>query len=108
MAAALVEQAISGLDALGTDKDSVEWEVMPFVAPDSSVRWLVGIGLPVPVTGDTEMPFAVLDDPHDREGVARVVRALYAKAAGDAALKASRARAGSNGHNESPGGLVLP
>jgi hypothetical protein len=54
------------------------------------------------------MPFALLSDPHGRDEVARTVRTLYDAAAGQAADAAGKARVASNGHRESPGGLVLP
>lgn len=106
--AARVEQAISGLEVIASDKDDVEWEVIPFVALDSTVRWLVGIGLPVPVSGDTVMLFTLLSDPHDKDEVTRIVRAMYAAAVSEAAEATARATSASGGHGRTPGGLLLP
>jgi hypothetical protein len=103
-----VKQAINDLSILAADRDAIEWEVIPFVGADSSVCWLVGIGLPVPVVGDTIMPFARLSDPHSRGDVARTVEALYRavsvqvlSVAGDVTKAAEELRT-------SPGGLAIP
>ena len=106
VAGALVVKAIEGLEILAVEREKIEWEVTPFVA-DGEVRWLVGIGLPIPLTNDTEMPFAMIGDPHDGENIARVVWALYVKASQDVDEAAKRIKAASNGHQKSPGGLIV-
>jgi hypothetical protein len=103
-----VEQAIRDLEVLALERDLIEWEVIPFVAPDGSVGWLVGIGLPVSVTGDNVMPFALLSDPHGRDEISRIVRAMHAAAAAQAAELAEKSRKAANGHREQPGGLIVP
>lgn len=103
-----VREAVGALEVLATDKDAIEWEVIPFLGADSSVNWLIGIGLPVPASGDSVMPFALLSDPHDPGEVSRVVRTLHEAAAGQVLDATARARRSANGHRESPGGLLLP
>lgn len=103
-----VEQAIRDLEILAVEKDVIEWEVIPFIAPDGSVGWLIGIGLPVSVTGDNVMPFALLSDPHSRDDISRVVQVMHAAAAAQAAELAEKSRKAANGHRDSPGGLIVP
>lgn len=106
--ASLVEQALADVEMPAGDRARLEWEVIPFMSPDASVRWLVGVGLPVGVTGDYVMPFALLSDPHGRDEVARLARALYEAAARQAADAMVQATSLSGGNGKSPGGLVLP
>jgi hypothetical protein len=107
-----IKAAIEGLDILAVDRDQIEWEACPFVSMDSSVGWLVGIGLPVRVTGDSVMPFAPID-PHSPDAIAHTVRVLYAKAVADVAEQTKSATSAANGHGKpgeglSPGGLIIP
>jgi hypothetical protein len=108
IASALVVKAIEGLEVLAVEREKIEWEVSLFVGIDGNARWIVGIGLPVPLTGDTEMPFGMISDPHDGNEIARVVAALYAKALQDVSEAAKRVAAASNGHQKSSGGLIVP
>lgn len=103
-----VMKAIEGLETLQAAKDTLEWEVASFLGTDGCVHWLVGVGVPVSVTGDTEMPFTVLNDPHDQAEVTRLVEALYAKASGDAAAKTAMAAALASGHGKASRGPILP
>lgn len=84
--AEMVKRAIGGLPVLQTIKDEIDWEVIPALqqAPDGSavLVFMIGIGLPIPGTGDRNMPFAAIDD--DREElVALVVRQLYGRVQAD-------------------------
>jgi hypothetical protein len=103
-----VRQAIDETMMLAADRDVLEWEVIPVVGMDRSVRWLVGIGLPVPATEDSMMPFAPLSDPHSQDEIKQLVRALYEAAVNQVAEAAAKISSSSNGHRESPGGLILP
>jgi len=104
-----VKKAIAELDILAVDRDAVEWEVIAHIADDSSVRWLVGIGLPVPGFGDTIMPFTPLSDPHSQDDVTRTVRALY-RAVAQQVLSVSVPGGTAKAADElrtSPGGLII-
>lgn len=105
-----VQEAIAGLPILEVERDKAEWEVIPFVnvLDGGTVGWLVGIGLPVPETGDSIMPFASVGDPHSRDEVTRVVTALYQAAASQVLDVSGHVRARANGHGKSPGGLIVP
>lgn len=103
-----VKKAIRELEILEVERQAIEWEVMPFVTEDSSVGWLIGIGLPVPATGDTIMPFTPLNDVHSQAEISRIVRALYEGTAIQVDQETGKITAASNGHGESPGGLIIP
>lgn len=107
--AGAVTGAISALEIPQADREAVEWEVTPAISPlEGSIGWFVGVGLPVPVTGDSVMPFAPVSDPHDAAEIGRLVRALYQAAAAQAAEATERATRTANGHRKSPGGLIVP
>jgi hypothetical protein len=112
IAAGHVQAAIEGLDLLAVDREKIEWEVFPFVGMDGSAHWLVGVGLPVPLTDDSIMPFSMID-PHDPPGIARVVRGLYEKVIEEVAEEARKVTSAANGHGKAgggttPGGLIVP
>lgn len=100
-----VIMAIAALEIPEADRKVIEWEAAPAISStDGSIGWFLGIGLPVPVTGDSVMPFTPVGDPHDAEEISRKVRALYQLAAGQAAHATELAV---NGVRQS-GGLIVP
>jgi hypothetical protein len=105
-----VQEAVAGLPVLEAEREVIEWEVLPFVnmLDGGTVSWVVGIGLPVPETGDSIMPFAPVGDPHSKDEVARVVGALHQAAAKQVSAISGKVRATANGHGKSPGGLIVP
>ncbi|MCW2930050.1 MAG: hypothetical protein JWM19_1012 [Actinomycetia bacterium] len=110
--AALVTAEINALEIPGALKDQLEWEILPIAlsAPGGGlgVTWLIGIGVPVPGTGDWEFPFRVLSDPHGKSEVRELVKSMYAVAQAAADTAQLKARAAGNGHRMSRGGLELP
>jgi hypothetical protein len=96
---ARIEQALADTEMPAADREALEWESAVAVGMDGTVHWVVGLSLPVPGTGNWEMPFAVLDDPHDPQAIKDLCRALYDKAVSLVAAATPRLSAG---------GLIVP
>jgi hypothetical protein len=109
-----VESAIMELPILMSVRKSIEWEIAPALIPsghDMSLAYMVAVCIPVPgsVEGDYVLRMAPLEDPHAPQAVVdTLVRSLYGYCSGAADEIRQRISAQSNGHRESPGGLILP
>jgi hypothetical protein len=111
--AEVVTGTLEDLEIPGLVRDSIEWEVAPFMKMDPSTRgpvmaYMIGVGLPVPATGDSVMPFLPLDDAHDNDEIRRITQALFTGAQEETAKLQQKAVAAANGSKQSPGGLHLP
>jgi hypothetical protein len=106
--------AIEGLEVLQAIRDTIGWEVSPFLLmkPGGPIlAYMIALGLPVPGAAsaadqDHVLYMHPLEDPHaPQEDVDQVVRELYRQAQEEAdAIRARIAIAG-NGHKRTPGGL---
>jgi hypothetical protein len=112
-----VEAAIEGLDVPGEVRQQIEYEVLPFLAPEPpsspfaqpqlSLKFIIGVGLPT-LAGDHHIPLHPLDDPHDPAEITRLVQQLFETAQAMVAEADGKIRAAANGHKASPGGLIIP
>lgn len=109
-----VAAAIEELPVLSVARDGINWEITPALMPGAGglvLAYMVAVSIPVPgsVEGDRVLYMAPLDDPDaSQETVSTLVRSLHDRCQAEAAERQARVNAHSNGHRESPGGLILP
>lgn len=111
-----VAAAIEGIPVLAVIREEIGWEIAPALMPDRSggmiLAYMVAVSLPVDpgsVENDHVLYMAPLNDlDADQGDVNTLVYGLYERCQADADGRRAAARAPSNGHRESPGGLILP
>jgi hypothetical protein len=108
-----IDATVEDMDIPEVVKDQLEYEVVPFMAPDMQQRgsvnlhYMLGLGLPAS-TGDSVMLFHPIEDPHDEDEIGRLVRLVFADVQQQVSEIELGKAAGLNGHKKSAGGLLLP
>jgi hypothetical protein len=110
--AAKVAAAIESIPVLQVIRDEIGWEITPALLPDRAggmtLAYMVAVSLPLDpgsVQKDHVLYMTSLADPDaDQGNVNTLVYGLYQRCQNEA----DERRARSNGHRETPGGLVLP
>lgn len=109
-----INTAISSLIVLQAVRSQIDWEIAPALLPRGGgmiLAYMVAVSLPVPgsVEGDRVLYMAPLDDPSaDQDAVNDLVESLYLKVQKEADDRRAQVSAASNGHRQSPGGLIVP
>jgi len=109
-----VVAAIESFPVLEKAKGEVDWEVTPALLPragDLTLAYMVAVSVPVPgsLGKDKVLYMAPLDDPDaDQEKVFALVWGLYQQCQAENDVRRTAMNTQSNGHRESPGGLILP
>lgn len=114
---AKVAAAIDSLPVLAVVREKIGWELTPALLPDRSgggmnLAYMVAVSVPVDWAAagtDHILYMAPLADPDaDQGNVNTLVYGLYQRCQAEADEQRARSRAQSNGHKDSPGGLILP
>lgn len=111
---AKVITAIEALPVLAVARQQIDWEIAPALLPRGDgmvLAYMVAVCIPVPgsVEGDKVLYMAPLDDPDaSQEKVSALVGGLWSRAQGESDQRRAHLNASSNGHRESPGGLIVP
>jgi hypothetical protein len=109
IAAGKIEQAIEELQVPQVVKDSIAWDIVPAVSPNSYEFMLV---LVVPIPGTTDQALLLkppsFDAFDDQAVISELVRGRLHEVQERADQLAADLRVKANGHKTSPGGLALP
>lgn len=111
-----VAAAIESIPVLRVIRDEIGWEITPALLPGPdggmNLAYMVAVSIPLDpgsVQRDHVLYMTSLTDPDaDQGNVNTLVYGLYQRCQNEADERRTQASAQSNGHKESPGGLIVP